>query len=204
MVRIVDVHPPLLDPIRHDGVRPREAVDKPPVGRRSETEYVRVRARPHQTKPSEDTLRSPAPRGRPVPYGRENRARIELSTLILPEHGEQVWGRREVRERWAWRVRLKVQEGCGRHPEAEALSVHESIEPAENLSSTGSFWNQTDRVTEAEAVASRVELIAISCQLFARLRVCVQRCQTGKPRASSRRTRKRLRSGAALQAPALS
>jgi hypothetical protein len=165
MVRVVDVHPPLLNPVRHDGVRPREAVNEPPVGPRSETEYVRVRAHPHRTKPCEDALRSPAPGGHPVPHGRENRPRIELPKLILPEHGEQVWSGRKVRERWAWRTRrLKVQEGSGRHSEAEALSIHESVEPVENLSSTGSFWNQTDRVAEAEAIASRVEFVAISFQ----------------------------------------
>ena len=32
MIRIVDIHPLLLDPVRHDGVRPREAVKEPPVG----------------------------------------------------------------------------------------------------------------------------------------------------------------------------
>ena len=56
MIRVVYVHPPLLDPIRHDGVRPREAVKEPPVGRRPETEDLWIRTRTHHTEPSEDAL----------------------------------------------------------------------------------------------------------------------------------------------------
>jgi hypothetical protein len=78
--------------------------------------------------------------------------------VVLPEHGQEIPGKREVRKQQAARARcVKTQECRGSHAEAEAFPIHKSIEPAEERSSTGSVWDPADRVAEAEAVAGRVE-----------------------------------------------
>jgi hypothetical protein len=77
VIRIVDVHPLLLDPVRHNGVRPREAVKETPVG-----------AGPKQRTCGSEP--APAARSHPVPHGRQNHPRMELQKLVLAQHGKQV------------------------------------------------------------------------------------------------------------------
>ncbi len=148
-------------------MRPREAIEEPPVKRRPEAQHARVRALPHEPEPFENSSRPPSPGDQPGPHDGEHRTRVELPELIPTEYGEQARRERSLRERPAARLSRtthKVEERSEDHTEAEALPIYESIEPAEE-SSAGSVGYPADRVAEAEAVVGRGEFMAISRQV---------------------------------------
>src|SRR5918995_3842605 len=94
IVRVVDVHPRSLDPVRHNGVCLRKARKEPPVECRSKTQHVRVRALPHSTNLPVNPLRPPAPRRQPTQHGHDDYPWLELPELVLAERLQQVRGER--------------------------------------------------------------------------------------------------------------
>src|SRR5215210_964741 len=162
VVRVIDVHPRLpvgsLNVVGRDGMGPEQAPQEPPVDGGSEADQVRTRT--GEPDPARYTIGPSASRTQPLAHRGENRPRHVLADVKAPDLIEQFgrgWQPGQRRSRSTLRPFLEVPQRHGDHTEAETFAVKNSAEPSEKRSLSTSNSHLSERVTEAEPVATRVE-----------------------------------------------